>query len=419
MNIWFINHYAVPTHLYPLARPASLAKYLIKAGHKVTIFAASTVHNSDLNLITNNNKFRVEAENGIEYVYIRTTDYHGNGWKRILNMLQYAVRLPSVCKHFPKPDAIIATSATPIACTAGLKLAKKYKCIGIAEIADLWPETFVAYGLIKEGSPILVPMYWYEKRMYKMAGRIIFTMEGGRDYIIEKGWDTEHGGPVDIKKVFHINNGVDIEEFEFNRANYKVSDPDLDDWRTFKVVYVGAIRMVNNVKRIVDTAAYINKNHASNIRFLIYGDGTDRNDLERYCEENGINNILFKGFVEKKYIPYILSKSDLNIIHFEQNRIKKYGLSLNKMFEYFASGKPTVSDCESGYDLIKRYNCGTVIDNADPEQMAEEIINFSKKTDEQYNEYCINAIKASRDFDFARLADKLLEIMDGICCYEK
>ena len=192
MNIWLINHYAVPTHLYPLARPATFAKYLMQLGHEVTIFAASTVHNSNINLITDKSKYKENKVDGIKYVYIRASQYQGNGLKRIINMFQYPLRLASVCRHFRKPDAIIATSVTPMACTAGLKLAKRYNCKGIAEIADLWPESFVAYGLISAKNPILKLMYWYEKRMYKLADKIIFTMEGGKDYIIEKGWDKDH-----------------------------------------------------------------------------------------------------------------------------------------------------------------------------------------------------------------------------------
>lgn len=148
MNIWLINHYAVPTEFFPLARPATFAKYLNKAGHQVTIFAASTVHNSDINFISDNSKYKEEIVDGIHYVYVRASQYKGNGKKRIINMLQYPLRLGAVCKHFEKPDVIIATSVTPMACYAGLKLAKKYKCQGIAEIADLWPESFVAYGLM-------------------------------------------------------------------------------------------------------------------------------------------------------------------------------------------------------------------------------------------------------------------------------
>ena len=52
MNIWLINHYAVPPKYYPLARPTLFAKNLMAMGHTVTVFAASSVHNSDVNLIT-------------------------------------------------------------------------------------------------------------------------------------------------------------------------------------------------------------------------------------------------------------------------------------------------------------------------------------------------------------------------------
>ena len=67
MNIWIINHYAVPTKYYPLARPANFAKYLIRMGHHVTIFAASTVHNSDINLINNHSLFKTEKIDDIQY----------------------------------------------------------------------------------------------------------------------------------------------------------------------------------------------------------------------------------------------------------------------------------------------------------------------------------------------------------------
>jgi len=83
MRIWFINHYAVPTKYYPLARPATFAKHLMQAGHDVTIFAASTVHNADLNLITDKSLYREDVVDGIHYVYVRDIDYGNNGYRRI------------------------------------------------------------------------------------------------------------------------------------------------------------------------------------------------------------------------------------------------------------------------------------------------------------------------------------------------
>ena len=97
MNIWLINHYAVPPQYYPLARPTDFARNLMAMGHQVTIFAASTVHNSDRNLIDDGRVFREETVDGVRYVYVRCRDYQGNGLKRILNTCEFAAKLPAVC----------------------------------------------------------------------------------------------------------------------------------------------------------------------------------------------------------------------------------------------------------------------------------------------------------------------------------
>ena len=55
-------------------------------------------------------------------------------------------------------------------------------------------------------------------------------------------------------------------------------------------------------------------------------------------KKENLKNVKFKGKVEKKYIPYILSKSNLNILNYKQADTWKYGGSQNKQFEYLASG---------------------------------------------------------------------------------
>lgn len=411
LNIWFINHYAVPTKYYPLARPATFAKYLIKAGHSVTIFAASSVHNSDINLITDKSSFRKEEIDGIQYVYVRTSQYRGNGLGRIVNMLQFPIRLPSVCKKMPKPDVILSTSVTPMACTVGIKLAKKYGCKAIAEIADLWPETFVAYNLIRRNNPILRLMYWYEKRMYKMADKIIFTMEGGKDYIIEKGWDKDSGGPIDLDKVHHINNGVDLEAFDYNKEHFQIDDADLKDNESFKVIYVGSIRLVNNLGLLLDTAKILKERGESKIKFLIWGDGNELEALKQRVQQEGLTNVSFKGRVDKKYVPYIVSNSDLNILNYQESPIHQWGGSQNKFFEYLAAGKPILTNVKMGYCNITKYLCGSTVPN-NPLQTANEIQRYKSLDKTGYSQYCMNARIAANDFDFNVLTNKLAKILE-------
>ncbi len=124
MNIWIIDHYAVPPKYYPLARQTIFARKLNERGHNTTIFCASTVHNSDQNLSNGAKLYREEVVDGVRYVFITCKGYKGNGISRVFNMLEFARKLPRVCKHFEKPDAVLACSMTLQACAKGIKLAK-------------------------------------------------------------------------------------------------------------------------------------------------------------------------------------------------------------------------------------------------------------------------------------------------------
>jgi len=327
-NIWIFNHYATSTFKDRGGRHYWFAKNLISKGYNVTIFCASTMHNSSDIIETGKNKYRIETIDGIKYIFIKTNLYAGNGKQRIQNMWNFFYGLFGVTKNvvskIKKPDIIYASSVHPLTCIAGIFISKRYNVKCIVEIRDLWPLTLEDMGKIRKNSIITKILYMGEHWIYKKADSIIFTMEGGKDYIIDKGWDRD----IDLGKIYHINNGVDLEKFDYYKNNEIIDDSDLND-DNFKIIYTGAIRNFNNIENIINVAKMLYKNKKySNIKFLIYGDGTDRERLINICENEKINNILFKGTVNKKYIPYILSKSRLNLLIYNENvGVFKYGWS--------------------------------------------------------------------------------------------
>lgn len=406
MNIWLINHYAVPPQYYPLARQANFAKYLMRIGHTVTIIAASTVHNSDLNLITDDSPWREDTVDGVHYVYIRCREYQGNGKSRILNMCEFAWKLPGVCKHFPKPDAIVATSMPPMSCAMGIHLARKYKVRGVAEIADLWPESIVAYGLAGPHNPAVVALRWLEKWIYKKADAVVFTCEGAYDYIVEQGWEKE----IPRSKVHYINNGVDLELFNYNREHFPVEDADLSDPDLFKVVYTGSIRRVNNLGLLLDVAKLV-KN--PKVKFLIWGDGDERTALEQRVKDENITNVVFKGYVEKKYVPSIVSQADLNIAHNTPSPLFRFGISFNKMFDYLAAGKPVLSDFPCKYNPAVQMGAGVDVSEPTAENIVQQISQLAEMDTHQHAAYCENAARAAQEYDFRTLTAKLAELIEG------
>ena len=407
MNIWLINHYAVPPKYYPLARQTYFAKYLMAMGHTVTIFAASSVHNSTMNLITDGRKWREETVDGVHYVYIKCCDYQGSGLKRIYNICGFAWKLPGVCKRFSKPDAIVATSVPPTSCAMGVHLGRKWGCKTVAEIADLWPESIVAFGIAGPYNPAVIALRRLEKWIYKKADAVVFTMEGAYDYIVEQGWEKE----IPRSKVHHINNGVDLELFDYNKEHFRVEDPDLDDPNIFKVVYTGSIRRVNNLGLLLDAAKCVKD---PRVKLLIWGDGDEREALEQRVRDEKIANVEFKGRVEKKYVPSIVSRSDLNLVHWEQAPLLKYGVSYNKLFDYMAAGRPIFSTVRPGYSIWEKYDCGRDTEDTRSEPLARELEKMAGLPPEELSRLGENARKGARDYDFRVLTQKLLNVIGEI-----
>jgi glycosyltransferase involved in cell wall biosynthesis len=115
--------------------------------------------------------------------------------------------------------------------------------------------------------------------------------------------------------------------------------------------------LANNLKQLIDAAELLKD--FPNMQFLIYGDGEDREYLENYCKEKNISNVVFKQrWVELKYIPYILSKSSLNILNYKNSEILRFGGSQSKSFQYMASGKPICANVAMNYCPINQFKLG-------------------------------------------------------------
>ncbi|MEI4768791.1 glycosyltransferase family 4 protein [Psychrobacillus sp. FJAT-51614] len=405
-TVWIFNHYAHGTFFNKGGRHYWFAKNLIKKGYEPTIFCANTRHNSDSSIPIQNGTYELKYAEGIPYAFVKTTKYK-NGIERIRNMWNFYKNLfPSTNKYskeFGKPDIILASSVHPLTLLAGIKIAKKYNVPCICEIRDLWPETIVQYGSLKKNSYLARLLYMGEKWLYKKADKLIFTIPGGKDYVEEIG--------LDSSKVRYINNGVDLDEYNKNKEEFVYSDDHLDNPSTFKVLYTGSMGVANELTYLVSAAEEIEKRGINNIQFILFGHGSQKEKLENYVIEKGISNIVFKGKVDKKRIPNILSKSNLNVFTGKHIPLYKYGLSLNKLFDYMASGKPTLSNMENGYDILSKYNCGKTVKGGSVETLVEGILEFYHMEQEEYNRYCRNSLSAIQYFDFKVLTDKLEEII--------
>jgi glycosyltransferase involved in cell wall biosynthesis len=412
-RIWLINPVAMPPQYEARIQTLKRAQYLRSNGFDVVIISGSYLHNTNINLIDDNSSYKfAEYEDGHKFIHIKTSNYSSNGFKRIYSILEFYLKVWWHSSSFEKPDYISHLAAVPFG-NITYFVAKKFKAKFIVDIVDLWPESFVAYGLVSKKNPLLKLAYWAEYWLYKKADLLIFSMEGGSDYIKEKKWDTEQGGKIDSNKVFYINNGVDLKDFDFNKINHKIIDEDLENDQIFKIIYIGSIRLANNVMHLVEAAEHLKD--LTNIKFLIYGDGEDRSTLEQYCEKKQLKNIAFKQkWVELKYVPYILSRSSLNILNYKPSTIFRYGGSQSKSFQHMASGKPICANVKMNYCPIEKFKIGVAEEFKDSKGYADAILSFYKMDKDKYNTICANARKASENYDYKLLTARYVELINRI-----
>lgn len=420
MKIWLMNHYASNMFKDKAGRHYWFAKELKKLGHEVTVFCSTTLVNGEEIINTGNEKQCVQHADDIPFVFVNTVPSQGNGIKRVQNMLLFYKNLFPVTKTYEKekgkPNVIIASSVHPLTMVAGIKIAKKMKIPCICEIRDLWPEAIFSFGKAKENSLIGKLLVKGEHWIYKKADALIFTKEGDTDYLKERHWTTEQGGDIELEKCYYINNGVDIAACEERSRTMQLDDPDLMDSTKFNVTYVGTIRPVNNVGNLLDTAKIIKDIKGyEDIQFLIYGDGNQLDELKKRTKDEQLNNVKMKGVVNRQYVPFILSRSSINMLNYSQKQYNwTRGNSSNKLFEYMASGKPVISTVHMGYSIIKRYNCGVELDEDKPECLAEQIMRFHDMKPEERNQIGQNAKEGAKDFDFSVLTEKLMNVIQRV-----
>lgn len=402
-EIWFINKDCGPIEENgTFVRTVKQAQFFQEKGYSVKVVCADHIHNSKLVHHTNNG-IGEEICDGVPFLFVKSIGYNRNGFKRIASYFGFSIKVYGLRKKITPPSIIVHTPRIPFDSFI-FRFAKKINARYIADVVDLWPLEMEHFGMLKPESLLLRKFYLMERNRYTNANQVVFSQEGYATYLKDKGWLQEQGGPINLDKTIYINNGIDLQEFDNYLRSYKIEDKDLEDDKTFKVVYLGSIRLANNLDALLDASKHLKD--VANIRILIYGDGFERARLEQRVNDEGLTNVVFKQkWVEPQFVPYILTKADVNLLNYAANWAP-YGGSMNKMMLSFASGRPIVCNAGMKYSPIRDNNLGvdrvfnTAKDYADA---ILEIYNLSK---EDFDLMCKRTRKVAQEFDMPVLCQK-------------
>ena len=403
-----INKYAMPPQYESRLRTIKFAHYLQQLGYKVTIFGSSVMHNMGMDLIDDDSQYIERDYDDLHFVHIKTCMYQKTaGVSRIWSEIQFHYRLEKLAKKFEMPDLVVATTF-PLISNPVLRFCHKHGIKYITEILDWWPDDFVDFGLVSAKNPVMKFLFWRAKKNYVESDASVFSIEGRIEYMKDKKWDKEQGGPVDLSKMYYINNGVDLHDFDTWVNQYTIDDKDLISDKK-KIIYLGSVRLANNVGQFIKAAELLKDREDA--EFLIYGNGEDREPLMEYCEERRLKNVKFKDkWIDPKYVPYVLSRSYLNILNYTKG-FGKYGISSSKMFQYMAAGKPIVCNVDILYSAIVKHKIGVCHDMENDDAYANAIKSILDLPKSEYDAMCDRAREAVKEYDYPYLTQKMVDVI--------
>jgi glycosyltransferase involved in cell wall biosynthesis len=321
--------------------------------------------------------------------------------RRIANYLSYMASATLAASLVKKPDVVLATSPQFFCGWAGVLTARLRRLPLVLEIRDLWPETIAAVGAMNS-SRLLDILGKLERRMYSRADRIVTVGEGYKRRLMARGVPA---GKVDI-----VCNGVDFDLFSPrpNRTEIRTR------WRlgdAFVCAYIGTIGMCAGLDVVLAAARKLRAQNRRDVKFLMVGDGAQREPLARRAAEEGLDNVVFAGRRDKREIPDLLAASDACLVHLQKKELFR-SVYPSKIFEAAAMARPILLGVEgAAAELLSRPGAGLCFEpeNADALLAGIDQLRGDPLAAAQMGRRALRWVR--RDFDRRDLAAAYLEIL--------
>ncbi|WP_240977187.1 glycosyltransferase [Knoellia koreensis] len=144
-------------------------------------------------------------------------------------------------------------------------------------------------------------------------------------------------------------------------------------------MYAGAHGVANNLDNLLRAAALVQTAESSltpsqQTRFLLVGDGKNKAALMALAAELGLSNTEFRPAVPKAAVHGTLQSADVLALPVPDKAIYRHGISPNKLFDYFAAGRPVVIALHSEHDPVRAAGAGVTVQPDQPEAMADAIL---------------------------------------------
>lgn len=405
MHILFLTDNFPPEVNAPASRTFEHCREWAKAGHQVTVITcAPNFPKGEVFEGYRNSPWQSEVVEGIRVIRVWSYITRNEGFaKRILDYMSFMVSAFIASLFVKRVDVIIGTSPQFFTACAAYATSVVKRRPWIFELRDIWPESIRAVGAMKK-ERLLDLLEKLELFLYRKATAVISVTHAFKRNLVDRG--------IEAQKIFVVTNGVDISRFSPIPKDQALLD-ELNLRDTFVAGYIGTHGLAHGLDTLIDAAKAISiTEHAEQIRFVLLGDGANRESLKARVRNEGLTNVLFIETVSKDEVTRYWSILDASIIHLRRSDLFKTVIP-SKLFECMGMAVPVLHGVEGeSAAIVLEHEVGITFEPENHMNLVENILLLHTNVTIR-DRLAQNGPIAAQHFDRRELAQRMLSIIES------
>jgi glycosyltransferase involved in cell wall biosynthesis len=205
-----------------------------------------------------------------------------------------------------------------------------------------------------------------ESSLYRNSDCVIVLAKGSIEYVRQRG----------ARHVCHLPNGPDLNSITTDLSQEQAKDTFSIDRSRFCLMYTGAHGEANALDGLIDAARILEKEYPNCFQILLVGDGPEKQKLQTLACD--VSCVEFRAPVAKRDIPGLLAAADGLILTLRDVPLFKYGVSPNKLYDYYAAMRPVIVSVGGAVnDEVDQLGLGFTAEPESPRHLADAIIKLS------------------------------------------
>jgi len=365
-----MKHVLFLTYHLPLSnepgafRPWMEARLLKRAGFNVTVITSGVHYMTGEDTRPSKKWCSEEWRDGIRILRTWAPSGHRHrAWKRLMNYLSYTLLsglAGLICVK--KVNRVLAGTDPLVMMPVVFMLSLIKRAPMVLDERDLFPETAIALGVMREGllSTLLFQMQQFFR---KKAIGLLAATPGIRAQLIT------YGCPEDKVHLLYNADVFLIEDMQNTNTSFGSLKQKLN--KQFLVGYSGGLGLANDIITLL--RAMRNLQDVVELGVVIMGTGERLQSYKEYSLKNGLANVFFMGAIPRREVRPLLQQIDV-CIHLYPDKDLFDGALASKIFDYLGLGKPIIF-CGRGdtADLLEITQSGIVVEPENSKELATAI----------------------------------------------